>query len=424
MTAYLQIAPHDPLVSRDGRPFGAGQGNRMRGLPWLLPSVVAGSFRTALVKSSPERDFSGDIPQRLLQIHVAGLFPVHGGELYLPAPNDAVAEPNDAVAEPNDAGKEIKCLHHEMERQVDEQIRPNDDGKEIKSLHRVVPQPIPITDGCDWPDDLPIQPVMLPGEVSDFKPAEIPAWWPVGKYAEWLLGNPVCFDSSFLRVPIQVTRDHVCLDADRGAAAEGQIFATVGLSLTHLPRFGVDASRPFHKRFAEITLSGRITIPDSEAELTLDRLDLWHPLGGERRLVHWQSCPQTPTGWECPPDVAAALQNATNVRMVLASPAIFSGGWKPGWLNDRLEGTPPGSEVKLKLEGVTLGRWKAVSGWSLAPPRGPKPIRRMVPAGSVYFFRAANPGDAASLDAQWLKPVSDDPQEQRDGFGLATWGTW
>lgn len=393
MTAYLQIAPHDPLVSRDGRPFGAGQGNRMRGLPWLLPSVVAGSFRTALVKSGRELDFSGDIPQRLLQIAVAGLFPVHGGALYLPAPNDAVAE-------------------------------PNDEGKGIKTLHRVTPQSI-ISGGCDLPD-AGLQPVMLSESQAgeDFKPAEVPAWWPVGKYADWLLGNEVRFDSSFLRSPLQETRDHVCLDPQRGAAAEGQIFTTVGLNVTRLPRFGVDESRPLHERLAEITLSGRMTMPDSETELTLNKFDLWHPLGGERRMVHWQRCQQTPTGWECPPDVAAALQNAPNVRMVLATPAIFSGGWKPGWLNDRLEGTPPGSDLTLTLVGVTIGRWKAVSGWSMAPRRGPKPIRRMVPPGSVYFFRVEKRGDSAPLAAQWLKPVSDDPQEQRDGFGLAAWGTW
>jgi hypothetical protein len=54
----------------------------MRGLPWPLPSVVAGSFRTALVKAG-SGDFSGDIPQRLMKIAVAGVFPVHGGDTIL-----------------------------------------------------------------------------------------------------------------------------------------------------------------------------------------------------------------------------------------------------------------------------------------------------------------------------------------------------
>jgi CRISPR-associated protein Cmr3 len=391
MSVVLQVTPNDPLVARDGRPFGVGQGNRMRGLSWPLPSVVAGSFRTALVKSSGGLDFSGDIPQRLMQIAVAGVFPVHGGELYLPAPNDAVAE-------------------------------PNENGKGMKFLHRVVPQPI--TGGCDLPED-GLRPVMLSESQAgeDFKPAEVPTWWPVGKYAEWLVGNDVCFDSSFLYGPLQETRDHVCLDAERGAAAEGQIFATAGLNVTRLPRFGVDGSRPLHERLAEITLSGRITIPDSETALTIgQQFGIWHPLGGERRMVHWQQEAAETTGWNCPAGIRSALATATKVRMVLATPAVFKDGWKPAWLTMGLEGELSG--VKLKLVGASSGRWKAVSGWSLAPPRGPKPIRRMVPAGSVYFFEVEKPGDAAPLADLWLQSVSDDEQERRDGFGLAVWGIW
>lgn len=394
MSTFLQLTPHDPLIARDGRPFGVGQGNRMRGLSWPLPSVFAGSFRTALVKAG-SGDFSGDIPQRLMQIAVAGAFPVHGGVLYLPAPNDAVAE-------------------------------PNENGTGIKFLHRVIPQPI--TGGCDLPED-GLRPVMLSESQAgeDFKPAEVPAWWPVGKYAQWLLGNEVRFDSSFLRSPLQETRDHVCLDAERGAAAEGQIFASSNLNVTHLPRFYVKGSeeekkaKRFQERFAEVTLSTRITMPDSETALTIgQQFGIWHPLGGERRLVHWKQAPSDL--WKCPDDIRDALKDATKVRMVLATPAVFKDGWKPGWLTNGLEGELSG--VKLKLVGVSNGRWKAVSGWSLAPPRGPKPIRRMVPAGSVYYFEVVKPGDAAPLADLWLQPVSDDPQEQRDGFGLATWGIW
>jgi CRISPR-associated protein Cmr3 len=124
------------------------------------------------------------------------------------------------------------------------------------------------------------------------------------------------------------------------------------------------------------------------------------------------------------------LRGAKRIRLVLATPAVFAKGWRPAWLSDgSLQGAPPGNtHVQLRLVGAASGRWRAVSGWSLQPLEetgrpGPKPIRRMVPAGSVYFFEVAS-GDPASLADQWLAPVSDDPQEQRDGFGLALWGTW
>jgi CRISPR-associated protein Cmr3 len=113
--------------------------------------------------------------------------------------------------------------------------------------------------------------------------------------------------------------------------------------------------------------------------------------------------------------------------MVLATPTVFRDGWKPGWLDDALVGSPPGADARLRLMGVSIARWRAVSGWSLAElpgrPRGPKPVKRMVPAGGVYFFEIVD-GKVSGLADRWLEPVSDDEQDRRDGFGLAAWGIW
>jgi CRISPR-associated protein Cmr3 len=389
MSVVLNLTPHDPLIARDGRPFGAGQGNRMRGLPWPLPSVVAGSFRTALVKATGG-NFMNDVPQRLLaEVAVAGVFPVHAGKFYLPAPLD--------------------CAWH----------------KETKTIFRSAPQEVGKDCGTDLPDGL--QPVMLTAEqaAEDFKAETPPAWWPWEKYAEWLTQSanqyePNWFTSDFLLSPRTAMRDHVTLDAERGAAAEGQIFATANLHLTHLPKHGVraeDRKRPFSQRFAEVQLTARVTIADGSSLALPTPFSTWHPLGGERRLVHWQQCQSAVTGWNCPDAIRHALATTERVRLILATPAIFKHGWKPDLDHGPLK------DSGLTLVGACTGRWKAVSGWSLAPPRGPKPIRRMVPAGSVYFFRCEK-GAAANLADHWLQPVSDDPQEQRDGFGLALWGTW
>jgi CRISPR-associated protein Cmr3 len=395
MSTILQLTPHDPLIARDGRPFGAGQGNRMRGLPWPLPSVVAGSFRTALVKATPGLDFSGTMPERLMQIAVAGVFPVHGGNLYLPTPNDCAWD------------------------------------DKTNTVHRVQPIQLEDGEGVDFPDTTNgLWPVRLTAEqaTEDFKAKTPPAWWPLSNYEEWLNSSAVqyqadWFSPAFLNSPRQLMRDHVALDAGRGAAAESQIFATANLHVSHLPRFGVkldDKKLTFGDRFAPVELSARVD--GGESGLNISNVSLWHPLGGERRLVHWRSAESKL--WDCPQSIRDALAKTTQVRLILATPGIFAGGWKPGWLNQQLEGTPPGCAVRLKLVGVSNSRWKAVSGWSLAPPRGPKAIRRMVPAGGVYFFTVEKPGDAASLADLWLQPISDDDQARRDGFGLAVWGTW
>jgi CRISPR-associated protein Cmr3 len=393
MSTLLDLTPHDPLIARDGRPFGAGQGNRMRGLPWPLPSVVAGSFRTALVKATGG-DFSGDVPQRLMaEVAVAGVLPAHNGGLYLPAPLDG-------------------AWH-----------------KETKTLFRAAPQTIDEGCGTDLPDGL--RPVMLSPEqaADDFKAETPPAWWPLAKSVEWLTGSadryePGWITNDFLLAPRPAMRDHVALDADRGAAAEGQIFATANLHVTHLPRYRAqhdDTKAKFSDRYAEVTLSARVSIQHGSPLALPSPFATWHPLGGERRLVHWQQCQQSVTGWDCPDEIRVALANTECVRLILATPAIFRQGWQPNLVNGPLK------DIGLTLVAACIGRWKAVSGWALAAtkdqPRGPKPIRRMVPAGSVYFFTCEKKA-AAQLPDHWLKPVSDTVQDQRDGFGLALWGTW
>jgi CRISPR-associated protein Cmr3 len=110
--------------------------------------------------------------------------------------------------------------------------------------------------------------------------------------------------------------------------------------------------------------------------------------------------------------------------MVLATPAIFSAGWKPGWLGSDLRGTIPGTQAKVRLAAACVERWRPMSGWSLETGnRGEKPVRRVVPAGSVYFFERESADDLDVAEA-WLKPVSDGDQFSLDGFGVVLWGKW
>ena len=54
-----------------------------------------------------------------------------------------------------------------------------------------------------------------------------------------------------------------------------------------------------------------------------------------------------------------------------------------------------------------------MSGWSYRAG-GPKAIRRTVPAGGVYFFES-EAADNSALAGRWLRPVSDEESERRDG---------
>jgi CRISPR-associated protein Cmr3 len=388
MTTFLRISGRDPLVARDGRPFGAGQGNRMRSAGWLHPSVVAGSFRTTLAKEAG-RGFDPATQDELLKIEVAGVLPLVGVQLYLPAPNDCVLDDKDGVFRARPAKTE--------------------DGE-----------------GADWPGE-GLRPVML-GEPDNFKPEAVPAFWPLKRYEQWLTGTTVDPRSvDFLSAPLPDLRDHVSLDPETGAAEEGLLFTTAGISSRALQKHGRSPgpAKPTGPRradnFSEIELAARVENVPPWGQEPLSKLSVWHPLGGERRLAHWRTAADG-NAWRCPDAVRDKLANATQITMTLATPAVFRHGWKPGWLEDRLSGTPVPGGPRLTLVGVCIQRWRAVSGWSYKSG-GPKAIRRVVPAGGVYFF-VADRSDNTALADLWLRPVSDGEQERRDGFGLAVWGTW
>jgi CRISPR-associated protein Cmr3 len=379
MTVCLTIEPRDAFIARDGRPFGLTVGQRMKSLDWVYPSVLAGSLRTLLGKKVGG-DFGPDAVTNLKSIEIAGPLPEYEGEVYLPSPKDYVLRDS-----PQRAGFGVR------------------------------PSKLKADEGCDLPRGL--SPVLLPESAGeDFKPGRVPAFWSMNKMTEWLMNEtgsgfespPASADpgSGFLGAPIHDDRIHVTIDAAAGVAEEGKLFLTAALAVPD-----------------GVSLAARVDCDDENACATeLQALDTLHPLGGERRLMRFRASGKDL--WGCPDEICRALAKCERVRMVLASPALFEHGWKPGWLDEQLEGSPPGSDVILRLVGASIERWYPVSGWSLEPPQGPKAVRRLTPAGSVYFFEVANPDKAATLGGLWLRTVSDDPQCRRDGFGLAMWGPW
>lgn len=378
---YLKVTPHDPIVARDGRPFGAGSGSRMKSLGWPTPSMIAGSLRTMLGKEEPD-GFINSVVTKLKSMEVAGPLPLWNGDLFFPAPKDFALRPCNAAT-----GTPRACF-------------------------RLRPRGLAEGEYCDLPWEVP-RPVLLPDEAGeDFKPEPPPAFWSSRKMAAWLGESefPPPPESrkrepagGFLDATEKDERTHVQIAPERGAAAEHLLFSTISLA------FPEGLSMALRVSGLDGTFAGG-----------------FHPAGGERRLAYWETAERAP--WLCPSALAVKLRDAPLIRMVLATPALFRHGWKPDWIAENREGCPPGIGVKLRLVGVTADRWTAVSGFGLeARTVGPKPMRRMVPAGSVYFFEYVE-GDCEALSGSgWLAPVSDletDGQDRRDGFGLALWGVW
>ena len=365
----------------------------MKSLDWPYPSVLAGSVRTALGKMNGGNFDDASIGV-LKAVAVHGPLPLLSGQLYYPAPKDILVR---------DSGGRCDETYA---------IRPaelNSDGE-----------------GCDLPLN-GLQPPMLSYRAKEeFKPAPIASFWSGDSMAAWLVNpdglmfqSPDVSDDGTTRpagldLPRKESRFHTAINPESGVAKEKMLYETTGLDLA------------LKNRHEMMEIAARIEEAGANGK---SGFATFSPFGGERRLSYWKSYEKSPVGWNCPEKVKAALQSAVLIRMVLATPAIFARGWMPGWIDTgTLSGTPPCAPkgLSLTLVSACVERWRPLSGFSLEMGdvvHRSKPLRRVVPAGSVYFFRLSS-GNAGDLEACWLRPVSDDPQDQRDGFGLALWGIW
>lgn len=213
-------------------------------------------------------------------------------------------------------------------------------------------------------------------------------------------------------------RTHVAINPDTRAADTGRLFQTEGLDLD-APTGAQDRDLPAGERrwpaaAGGLRLLARCDKPLGEA--------LVH-LGGERRLAALQ--PEPERTWPAlPPDWLDRIVRAGGLSLTLLTPAIFSAGYRPGWLDADLIGSPPAAPgLRLKLRAAAVEHWQPHSGWDLARRR-PRPSRKLAGAGATYWFRILDGIDSSALTALWLASVSDCEQDRRDGFGLALPSPW
>ena len=378
---YIQIRGIDPLLFRDGRPFSNELGSLTADtLPLPLPGTVAGFLRTHIGNGEKwmwEGDASVHDNARRIAVHSPLL--QRDDTIVFPAPRDAVV------------------YGVEKDRAV-MRLSP------MKSMAN--------GSGCDLPDGL------LPLQITEnVKPATGYRYWSQPDMERWLLpqeGNTA--PSENITGPPTDERIHIAVNAETGTAEESRLYRVAYLSFLHRQKEqqGKDSQAAKQAVTAEWSLLARVgrdSLPNGVGHF-----------GGERRVAHIQHGNTFPS---CPPALKTALQKSQRLRLILATPALFTNGWLPGWLDPKtLTGTLPDTGISLRLVSAATGRREAVSGWSFQNRR-PRKVRWCVPAGSVYFLETTTNTDLTPIiEKYWLRPVSDEQQDKRDGYGLALWGTW
>lgn len=382
MDVQYRITGLGPLVFGDGRPFSNQEGSlNVNGLNLPYPSTLTGALVRPLL-GAPE---NGAIPH-LGHFIVRGPLLAKDGEVFYPRPLDGV---------PMERGDESVMV----------KLRPG----------------FP-TAGTD-----------APTELESLAGCNLTAWEAQGyrrtKHApsEFLSAKSLAaslLDEGSDLVPLDPSpplmrerRVGVGIDYETQSAERGKLYSTTGVY--YATRLSKRNGDPIRREASEVDLRVMVSLPNGR-----EAPDAFvFPFGGEKRYAVAKRVDAVDP-FHCPGPIRDALAQTRKIKLVLATPAQFDGGWIPAWLRNGEES--PYSKLRFRLVSACVGRKGAVSGWGQGKNYGPKPVTWLAPAGSVYFLELLDPPDdyADRLANAWLKAVSDDSRFRRNGFGLALWGTW
>lgn len=385
MTIWI-IEPRDPLIVRDGRPFGPDPGARAATLPFPFPSTVAGGLR-GLAGRTQAQTFDATLKDDVRNlVHVRGPLLIELGDQnqvtwFAPAPADASI--------------------HQTEKY----------DKDSGTLVRFVPAELTGA-YADATDSLLVQ----AGEPDIHKAHPLaPQFWSWKDMSTWLLAQPsdgadvICNGVRALKTS---TRMHVKIKPETQTADEGFLYQTRGLEFATKTR----------KRLA---LAAQVEVVDKADRMFAHFAGGMAPLGGERRLMHWEQSTTILPGASA--DLFEQIGKQKACRLVLLTPAYFTAGYRPDLTN--LAG-----QLHPELAAAAVPRAQVVSGWDMLHRNSndtlgaPKPTRRLAPAGAVYFVRFGDNDTSQAIEQWardlWMSCISEDPQSKRDGFGLVALGVW
>ncbi len=326
MELFLEAV--DVWLFRDGRPFDAGSDHRAASMFPPYPSVVQGAIRSyhLVVKGVNRRD-----PRAIAEaVGTADNF----GSLRLRGPFVARKEdksivryfplPADAVLDRNSG------LYRPLEPRL------------LREMPRV---------RVSAPPDLPAL-LWLPADVVPARD-QPDRWLREDELLKYLRGEPASATDGHTLFAREY-RTGVGLDSTTRTAEEGLLYH-------------VEFIRPQPGVGLWVEVNGYDGWPAEGLVF----------LGGEGRSARFTRL-ETLLGWPSPPDPLPP-----RFKVYFAAPTYFNGGWQPqgGW--GRFF-TGPGT---VTLHAVALRGYESVGGFDLAGGR-PKPARRYVPAGSVYYFTA------------------------------------
>lgn len=146
--------------------------------------------------------------------------------------------------------------------------------------------------------------------------------------------------------------------------------------------------------------------------------------GGANRVCYYEELEEDPLRIYWREKIDEILKEKINktkkFKLVFLTPTIFKNGWLPECITLKEEDyILKLDSIEAKLLTAAVGKPKFISGWDIANRR-PKPLRKLVPSGSVYYFELIS-GDIDDLFNKFnFKNFSD--ENTNLGFGLTIIG--
>lgn len=412
MTEPVFLRADSPLVFRSGVPFGsadAGGGGASLGFP--LPGSTAGALRAAWCDAVGHRPQRHDPLHNAIRVRGPLRFTRHDtpglSTLWLPRPADALS-------------------FRQGRHRAWQAARPLAADAGAGAL----------PEGCDLPHGL--LPVMADADVVPDD--NTPDWWSLDAVEGWLLSPsyPMGPSAGDCRGPVPASlRTHAGIDPASRQVIDGALFQSAGLDLSTPAAAALDADEGL------LCWVDDMPTPPDQAPDALHR----HRgrLGADGRTVAYllgndiASLPPP----ECPDALAAALEAVEvghTVRLMLVTPACYlRNGWYPDGLRpmpesaggdtagQRLSGSLAGlPDWHFELVAAAVGRPLAGAGMSMfddehgRPEVRPNALRRLAPAGSMYWLKVLARGSTPLASRCWQSTCY--PEYARDGFGLGLFG--
>ena len=411
----LLVRPRDGLFLKDGRGWYTSDVGRSHGRSWPLPPTVRGALRAAyghtwmaqtrehLRPQAWERASRALSLRALIALRIPrDQDPVPAHRLW-PCPADASYRLLDNPERTNDL-RDLVCSH----------LPPRIVRLDPKPAHPDVTH----LEAADARADAPMRwSALWRPYVDTGKPAPSPEFWTDDAMMRWLRGDHVDSEPG-LSVPRR-TDVHVTLDRVTETATPSMLFST---EITEPVERTGDPEKGH--QFAHWCLALDCDLPGGTDALPEPSQFPGGPLtiGGRRRLSPVARAPDIL--FEPPADLGG---DSPGLRVILATPAEFEHGWLPDGFACR--GDPPVYVGKLAgiadpviLRAAIVHRPLDLSTWDMVE-RCPRRTRRLVRAGSVYFFHKQNrevftPDERREL---WLAALGRHPE---DGLGQILPGRW